>query len=326
MKALIVEIKGRSAAALCENSSIVKIENRNYVIGQQVELVAKKNIRPVRRVSAIAACVAMLFGLSATGYAAVTPYSYVTLDVNPSIEYTLNRFDQVIDVESVNDDGEDVLSEIDVPKFTSLDKALKLTIDELYNEGYLTEDEKDVMLLSVCGGSETKSDELTSKIEEVTDIYKAESDIVEVTEEDRQTASDYNTTAGKLALIMDVLEENNSVTEKDVDKLVNKSVKQIIAVMDKSKTTTKKTEEPEEISEDSSSDSSQKSQASSVTKDTGRSSSSSDSSQKTEKKSEKSTENNDAKTDDSTETPEVTPPAPTDDDDIDDSDITGPGK
>lgn len=331
MKAIIVEIKGSNAAALCDNSSIVKIPNKNYVVGQQVELVAKKKTRSIRRISAAAACIAMFFGLSATGYAAVTPYSYVTLDVNPSFEYTLNRFDQVIKVESVNDDAQDVLDELDIPKFASLDKVLKLTIDELYNEGYLTEDEKDIMLLSVCSDKESKSDELSAKIAEVTDEYKAESDVIEVTEEDRQTAIDHNTTAGKLSLILDVIEKNDKVTEKDIDELVDKSVKQIKTAMDKSKKPSKDTKEPTEVSENNNGNGndSHKTPASSVAKDPSKGNSgnpSADNSSKNPSNGGGSNSGSNVKPEDPTDTPVVTPPAPTDDDDIDDSDITGPGK
>ena len=326
MKALIVEIKGNSAAALCDNSSIVKIPNKNYVVGQQVELVARKKTKSIRRISAAAACIAMFFGLSATGYAAVTPYSYVTLDVNPSFEYTLNRFDQVIKVESVNDDAQEVLDEIDIPKFASLDKVLKLTIDELYSEGYLTEDEKDLMLLSVCSGKESKADELTTKIADVTDEYKAASDVIEVTEEDRQTASDHNTTAGKLSLIMEVIEKNDKVSEKDIDELVEKSVKQIIIAMDKSKKPSKEPKEPTEVSENSNSNSNadHKTPASSVSKETNKGNTDKPVTDNSSKNP--SNGNSNVKPEDPTDTPVVTPPAPTDDDDIDDSDIAGPGK
>lgn len=312
MKALIVEVNGKSAAALCENSNIVKIANKGYRIGQQVEVVAKR--RSLRRLSAIAACAAVFLGLSTTGYAAFTPYSYVTLDVNPSFEYTLNRFDRVIDVRPVNDDADIVLEDVDIPKFADLDDALELTINQLYDEGYLTGDEKDIMLLSVCGGNSNHTDTITSKISVVTTDYDVASDILEVTDEDRQAASELNTTAGKLALIKDVIGKTDKVTEADLESYVDKSVKQIIAVMDNKKPSASKT--PSEVSENGNSSSPGRNPSS------GKSPVSGDKPSKTPNGGGNTVV---VKPDDPSEEP-VKPSKPSDNDDIDDSGITGPGK
>ena len=316
MKALIVEIRGNSAAALCENSGIVKIPNKGYSVGQQVNIVAKK--KSVYRLSAAVACIAMFFGLSTTGYAAFTPYSYVTLDVNPSFEYTLNRFDQVIGVESVNDDAEAVLNEIDIPKFRNIDEVIKLTIDELYNEGYLTGDEKEIMLLSVCGGDDGKTKDLAEKLTDVTTAYEATPDILEVTEDDRKAADDLNTTAGKLALILDIVNKTDKVTEADVEKYVDKSVKEIIAVLDGKTKKPSSTNSANDVNEkDGASDSTGSgSQAPSA----GKAPSASNPPEETTSSPE--TPQKPEAPSDSAEKPQV----PSDNDDIDDSDISGPGK
>jgi hypothetical protein len=39
-----------------------------------------------------------------------TPSAYIDVDVNPSVELTLNRFDRVIGVRAYNEDGEDIVS------------------------------------------------------------------------------------------------------------------------------------------------------------------------------------------------------------------------
>ena len=48
--------------------------------------------------------------LAGAGYAWVqTPVSYVSIDVNPSIEFALNRFDRVMSVTAYNDEGRDII-------------------------------------------------------------------------------------------------------------------------------------------------------------------------------------------------------------------------
>lgn len=80
------------------------------------------------RMSAAAACAVCALGMAGVGaYAYYTPTSYVSLDVNPSIEYRLNVFDRVLSVVGVNDDGENILDGIGQTKIKnkSIDKAIK---------------------------------------------------------------------------------------------------------------------------------------------------------------------------------------------------------
>jgi len=110
MKAVIVEIREKYVAALSDDGCIVKIKNNNYAIGQVIEM--KKQI--TNKFKRIAICTASAVALVIAGgvYVYTTPYTYVSLDVNPSIEYSLNRFERVLSVKGVNSDGDEILKEI----------------------------------------------------------------------------------------------------------------------------------------------------------------------------------------------------------------------
>ena len=64
-----------------------------------------------RRIAAIAACLAL--GACLIGGVAdfLRPVAYVGIDVNPSVELTLNRFDIVVGTHALNDDGQQALDE-----------------------------------------------------------------------------------------------------------------------------------------------------------------------------------------------------------------------
>ncbi len=318
MKALIVETDNKHAAALLSDGSIIKVPKRNYVVGQEVSIaVSKKHHRG--GLVAAAACF-MLLATGGAGYAtAVSPYSHITLDVNPSIEYTLNRFDQVVSIESMNDEGQEIIDNIseDISKFASFEDVFRMTVDELYQLGYLTGDEHDYMVLSVCcDKSSDKAATLESSLEAIASDYTLTSEVLEVTENDRKEASDLNTTAGKLALIMDVVSKEDNLTEKDVKTFVDKSVKQIAETIDSYKKDPEETaSESEKVSENTAS----QAPASATTH-----SKTTDNSSKQDIKTETS-----SKTDKPTETvakPEPEEPAPSDNDDIDDSTLSGPEK
>lgn len=110
MKAVIVEIKGKYAAILAENGLVSKVRNRNYEIGQ--EIVLNNNKAKLIRMTAAAAAAIMIFVTPAWAY--LTPYSYVSLDVNPSFEFFVNRFDRVLTVKAFNDDGGEMSKDIDI--------------------------------------------------------------------------------------------------------------------------------------------------------------------------------------------------------------------
>ncbi|BCJ97858.1 anti-sigma-I factor RsgI family protein [Anaerocolumna chitinilytica] len=164
MKSIVVEIKGKYAAILSDDGSVTKIRNHNYAVGQEV-LLEKAGYQPkadnglllqekekgmimnklhiTKKLAVCAACVVLLLLCSGTvAWAYTSPYSYVSLDVNPSIYYTLNRFDQVINVKAVNDDGKVILEKINISglKYKSIEKAILSTVQEITKEGYFTRD------------------------------------------------------------------------------------------------------------------------------------------------------------------------------------------
>lgn len=144
MKVVIVDLKGRYAAALAENGEVKRIVNNHYEIGQEIELYDIKEVRQprfaprvIRRVVAVAAAVIVLaIGSMATAYA--IPYGTVSLESDPSIEYTINCFDYVIGVKALNDDGEAVLNEIDESKLRHhrIEDAIDTTVRQMEKDGY----------------------------------------------------------------------------------------------------------------------------------------------------------------------------------------------
>ena len=63
------------------------------------------------RIAAIAACLALVACLIGGVADFLRPVAYVGIDVNPSVELTLNRFDIVVGTHALNDDGQRALDE-----------------------------------------------------------------------------------------------------------------------------------------------------------------------------------------------------------------------
>ena len=139
MRAVIVDIRKNTAAMLSDDGSIIKVRNRNYSIGQEVDAGMTTKIMSIKATIALAAA-SLLFsiGLGTSSY--YLPTKYVSMDINPSVEYSVNMFNRVIDAEGVNEDGIRLLEQLNIKdlKNKRIEEALNMTIEEAVVEGYLS--------------------------------------------------------------------------------------------------------------------------------------------------------------------------------------------
>ncbi len=138
MKAVILETRKNKAVALSDDGRVKEILNKNYKIGQTIEMernTMKKMSKKYRNIAGgIAASLVILLG-GGTAYAYNTPVAHVSLDVNPSITYSINSFNKVISEES-NLDAVDILQTIEW-NGKNINQVLEDTILALKEKNYL---------------------------------------------------------------------------------------------------------------------------------------------------------------------------------------------
>ena len=131
MKAVIVDFRDGHAAALRDDGCVVKVRDAGYELGQVIELHERVQPRWRRTVFSLAAAAALLLSIGGAAYA--TPYGTVTLDADPSIQYTINMFDYVLDVKAENEEGEALLAELDIRhlRHRPVDSAITSAMQQL---------------------------------------------------------------------------------------------------------------------------------------------------------------------------------------------------
>lgn len=96
-----------------------------------------KQHRYARQLRALTACLLLL---AASNLFTLTLYyyeaAYVDLDINPSVELTVNRFDRVIGANAYNADGEEILSKLEI-MHDRVEDALTKIIDATAQNGKL---------------------------------------------------------------------------------------------------------------------------------------------------------------------------------------------
>ena len=113
-KGVLLEMAGRQAVVLTPQGEFKKIPapRGTWEIGDEVEFAESGGGSMWARWGATAAAAAVLMIGSFAGYNQYTltvPVAVVTVDINPSLELTLNRKDQVLKAQPLNADGELVL-------------------------------------------------------------------------------------------------------------------------------------------------------------------------------------------------------------------------
>lgn len=83
-------------------------------------------------------CIFLLAGTG--GYAVYSrPVSYISIDVNPSIELAINRFDKVVSAKGYNADGQDILQHVAL-KNISYVQAIDRLLQDAYYSRFLNRD------------------------------------------------------------------------------------------------------------------------------------------------------------------------------------------
>ena len=142
MKSVVLELKKNKAAVLNPNGTVDIIENRGYCVGQLLDLSEKSQSGIISFIGKHArqAAAAAVFLIAGTSLLTANTYAFstVTMDINPSLSYSLNAFDKVIKMEAMNEDGQDIVDAVgnDV-KWQKLDKAISITLNSLESADYI---------------------------------------------------------------------------------------------------------------------------------------------------------------------------------------------
>lgn len=239
MKAILVEINGRHAVALKQNGEFVEIRNNGHMkTGCEINLPDQSGFNHTfaARMASMAAAFLMTLGLGYGVYTYASPYTYVDVDINPSIEITANRYDRILRVKAFNSDGEKLLRTKGYFHM-KLDEGVGEILDSALDSGYLRTAENNAVMLTVSSKDEKKSDKIEQNVEKAAESRLEKSDVEsEVVTQKVDTkkldeARKLGISPGKLTLIDKLQEARPDLDEETVDSYKSASVKQIISAI-----------------------------------------------------------------------------------------------
>ena len=179
-----------------------------------------------QRGMALAVSFAMMLCIGVTGWQSYFTQAFaLTVDVNPSIEMTVNHFDRVISAKGFNAEGLEVISAVNVKHMNYAD-AVDCLLEEQKREGFLEDD--GTVLVAVACPKEKKA----AQVKEVIDTAQAEtSQTVAVVQPEKAVvveAEKHDMSFGKYQAYLDIQEVEPAVTTEEVKEM---SVQEIASIV-----------------------------------------------------------------------------------------------
>lgn len=172
----------------------------------------RRRFRPLVTAAACAACLLVTLG---SLWVYFTPAAYISVDVNPSLELAVNRFDRVISVTGLNDDGDALAQTLDV-RFLDYTQALEQVLDSDAVTQCLARDE--MLSITVAGDDDERTEEMLSQVSACTagqkNTYCHAADLETAAE-----AHDHGLSCGKYQMLLELQAWDPSLTAEDVQSM-----------------------------------------------------------------------------------------------------------
>lgn len=230
---IVFKIEGHKAIVLKADGSFVSVDaKKGWKPGETVPLSAASKSRAMPFL-AMAACLAIA-AVGGFGWDRVyhSPMALISLDVNPSIELSVNRFDRIIAAKALNDEGSQILSEANIQN-AAYQEALAGILNAESVSGYLTTDAN--VVLTVFSADSALQSSLLSELQGVVDarisLY-ADQITTEYHAVDEATvngAHGHGVTAGKYLYLQELQE---LAPETDISELTHHSIEQLKGEID----------------------------------------------------------------------------------------------
>ena len=187
-------------------------------------LVKRKSVLIIGMIAAL-----LIIGLGVGKYL-TSPSNLIGLDVNPSIEIHTNRLNQVVSINPVNEDAKLLMAGYQLED-KNLESVIKNIVDRMILSGYIASGQENKILVTVDDTNTTEN--LLTNVNNTIAAYLQEkqvsADVLEqslsISVEDTVTAHNNDVSAGKMAIINRLQDNNISFTTEE---LAHSSIKDLI--------------------------------------------------------------------------------------------------
>lgn len=230
----IIEIAEKHAVVMTDNCNFVMIKSKPEMFTGQKIVFRKSDLYPLKKsylkYFALAASVFFLVAAYAVLPQIFTPnsvFAYVDVDINPSVEFAIDKKTIVLDCKPLNQDGQILLQNLNLVDLT-LEQAIVEVVNRSKQQGYLKIEQNNPVLVAAAintgannqgnGNDEKDLDNILANIERAK--YRLGDQIVnqvvfKVTAEERDAALENDISMGRYSLYQQIRQNGMAITVND---------------------------------------------------------------------------------------------------------------
>lgn len=172
-------------------------------------------------------CACLLLALLGGRWLYFTPTAEISIDINPSIELRINRFDRVIAVHDFNEDGQALLSALDI-KYKKYEDAL----DQILNHGAVAAllSNNELMTITVSGPDESQSSKIYLNLESYA-VHHQNTSCHYASSEQAASAHEAGLSCGKYIAFLEANRLDPSITPEMIQGMTMREIWDLIAAL-----------------------------------------------------------------------------------------------
>lgn len=178
--------------------------------------------RSFRALTAI--CLCFICILVVGNWVYFTPTSEINIDINPSLNLGVNRFDEVVTVDGLNEDGRDFSSQLNI-KYKNYEDAIEQILANEEIETLLADD--NVIVITVTGSDKAQSAQIYQGVETHSAHYE-NARCRQISSDDAKVAHDLGLSYGKYQAYLQLQELDASFTPEELQGMTMKEIQDLI--------------------------------------------------------------------------------------------------
>lgn len=210
-KGIVMEIQKESVTVLTKDGQFISADkraDRAYKLGEEITFSPVK--RGVGRIPSLAASYRSFASIAAVFVLVMASvlfsislheqkvYAYVTMDINPSFELSVNDDLEILDIFPLNKEAELVLENMHNWEHQSLDNITASLVEKSKEAGYLIAEKTIVFSTVVVEGEEDPQlNQVIENVQNEIEIEEVEVKLYKGTDQDRKKASEKGISTGK---------------------------------------------------------------------------------------------------------------------------------
>lgn len=187
--------------------------------------------RPRRWVPVCALVFCCLLALGLGGHHLYyTPTTVVSIDINPSLEMDINRFDRVIALNGYNDDGVALAAELNVKNMNYDEAVDALMANDTINDCLANGEELSIAVVQSGNGDTSQSDAVLNYVSNCTAEHQnAHCYALESSDSQMADAHDVGLSCGKYHAYQELLAYDPSITPEEVQQMTMREIRELLA-------------------------------------------------------------------------------------------------